>query len=704
MKDIRNGLIKRRYARLGIFAGVVLLAGCGTAVALCQAHPAAAHPAAEPASNAEGSAQSANGAAPGQPTAPKPATATRLAALPEPIPAALTKGIDVGARSKSILEHLSEVIRFYRMTVIPIQKSGEPSDMLYAEQAQTMATQVAQLAFQSARDEAGLLARVQVKPGVDTAKPVEGEAQRLSAAQVDVAAQIRSLQTQSETLGKQLDSARAKSRDMLEQQKTDVDGQLELAQATSEALAKVSGISSSQTNSGLQGDIDRLQHAVPEIVDSKIKPVPNTIESVNSLRDEGVTSQALVLFQLLATQHAIDERIQETQALHNQADDLRTPLIKILKATLDAGKKLQGDAAAGIAADASATNGSPAKDNSSDLRATKKTFDQLTNAFKTISGVSVPISQELLLLEEAQGNLLSWRASVDAERIRILHSLLIRVVLIAGALAFILLLGEVWRRATARYVQDVRRRRQLLLIRRMVVGFLSALVLILGFVTQFSSLATFAGFITAGVAVGLQTILLSVAAYFFIVGRYGVRVGDRITVANVTGDVVEVGLVRFYMMELAGTGTEFHPTGRIAVFANSVLFQTGTPLYKQIPGTNYAWHEVTVKLKPGTDYKPALNVLRGAVEKVYNGYKTQIERQHSETENWMDTAMAAPGIQTRLQLADGLQYAVLFPVEIANAASIDDQVVQGLLEAVANDPAAMQVIEGAPSVRAVIKT
>ena len=126
----------------------------------------------------------------------------------------------------------------------------------------------------------------------------------------------------------------------------------------------------------------------------------------------------------------------------------------------------------------------------------------MTDAFKTISGVSVPISQEVLLLEQAQGNLLSWRASLDAERIRIFHSLLLRVFLIAGALAFILGLGEIWRRATSRYVQDVRRRRQLLLVRRMVVGFLSGLILILGFVTQFSSLATFAGFITAGIAVG----------------------------------------------------------------------------------------------------------------------------------------------------------------------------------------------------------
>src|SRR5207248_1432757 len=142
------------------------------------------------------------------------------------------------------------------------------------------------------------------------------------------------------------------------------------------------------------------------------------------------------------------------------------------------------------------------------------------------------------------------------------------------ALALILVLSEVWRRMTFRYIGDPRRRRQFLVLRRVVIGFLIVIVLLLGFVSEFSSLATFAGFITAGIAVGLQAVLLSVAAYFFIIGRYGIRVGDRISVAGITGDVVDIGLVRLYIMELAGTGLDFYPTGRIVVFLNSVLFQT----------------------------------------------------------------------------------------------------------------------------------
>lgn len=607
------------------------------------------------------------------------------------MPPSLTQGIDVNARARLIVQHLDEVIRFYRMTTTPIQMTGEPSDVIYAEQAQASATQVTQLSFQSARGEAALLARIAGASGTSSGQPQQPQAQRLLAAQQRVAKQIGDLENQAITIEQQIPGARPKARLALEQQRDDVQGQLELLGAEQEALAKVAGISASQSNSGLQGEIDKLQHSVPEVVNSKVKPVANTMENISSLRAAGVTSQAKALFQLLSTINSIDQLIEETKKLHDQSEELRTPLVKILRATVDEGQKLQSQGNA--AAPAGSTN----------LAAVRHTYDELTDAFKTISGVSVPISQEALLLEQAQGNYLSWRAAVDSERRGIVRSLLLRLVIIAVALTVVLGLGEVWRRAVSKYVTDLRRRRQMVVVRRIVIGFLSAIVILLGFVTQFSSLATFAGFISAGIAVGLQTILLSVAAYFFIVGRYGVKVGDRITVANVTGDVIEVGLARFYMLELAGTGTDLHPTGRVAVFANSVLFQTGTPLYKQIPGTNYAWHEMTIKLKPGGDYEPTLKTIREAVEAVYADYKERIDRQHAQSEAWMEAAVPAPQVETRLRLADGLQFSVLYPVEMNRAAEIDRKVVEKVLAAIEHDPTA-QSIDGPPVLTAVAKS
>jgi len=68
-----------------------------------------------------------------------------------------------------------------------------------------------------------------------------------------------------------------------------------------------------------------------------------------------------------------------------------------------------------------------------------------------------------------------------------------------------------------------------------------------------------------------------------------VRVGDRVTLAGVTGRVVEIGLARIYMMELAGP--QLRSSGRMVVLSNAVLFQP-TALFKQLPGSDFYWHRL----------------------------------------------------------------------------------------------------------------
>jgi small-conductance mechanosensitive channel len=314
------------------------------------------------------------------------------------------------------------------------------------------------------------------------------------------------------------------------------------------------------------------------------------------------------------------------------------------------------------------------------------------------------LSQEIIVLEEARANLSAWRASVDREYKSVLHSILLRICVMAIALAVIIIGGEVWTRATNKYIRDTRRRRQFLVVRRVVVSLLSIMVIVFGFVTQFDSLATFAGFITAGIAVGLQTILLSVAAYFFIIGRYGIRVGDRITISSVTGDVIDVGLVRFYLMELAGSGAALNPTGRVAVFSNAVLFQAGTPLYKQIPGTEYAWHELTIKLNEASDFKAVSNAVIKELDTIYAAYKPQLDQQHRAIQSLMETSIEAPALESRLQYSGGaFEFWARIPVLIKHAAETDEKITQALVGLVAKDPEIKSAIAASPVIQASVR-
>src|SRR5260370_457456 len=128
------------------------------------------------------------------------------------------------------------------------------------------------------------------------------------------------------------------------------------------------------------------------------------------------------------------------------------------------------------------------------MDARRRKLDSLTAQFKQISNTSVPVAQEIILLDQCGANLREWRNSVRKEYTRVLGSLLSRVFAILIGLGIVMAVSEVWRRATFRYVHEARRRRQLLLVRRFLTGLLMAVVIVLGFVSEFSSLATFAGF------------------------------------------------------------------------------------------------------------------------------------------------------------------------------------------------------------------
>jgi small-conductance mechanosensitive channel len=334
----------------------------------------------------------------------------------------------------------------------------------------------------------------------------------------------------------------------------------------------------------------------------------------------------------------------------------------------------------------------------------RKQFDALTARFKQLASATLPLSQELILLDQSNSNFVEWRQSMVHESNRILRSIVVRVLAVALAMGIILLLSEIWRRITFRYISDIRRRRQFLLLRRIVVGFCMGIVLILGFVSEFSSLATFAGFITAGLAVGLQTILLSVAAYFFLVGRWGIRVGDRISVAGVTGDVVDVGLVRLYLMELAGTGVELFPTGRIVVFSNSVLFQAATPLFKQLPGSEYAWHEIVLGLNPNSKCSLVEAQVLDAVRSVHSGYREELQRQLGNTERSLDIPMETPEPHGQLQYSDtGLDYVVRYPVGLRHASEVDEKITRKLLNMLAQQSDLQASVSGFPKIRAAVK-
>lgn len=573
-------------------------------------------------------------------------------------------------RSQDILDALNQTIAWYRRVAAEAPLATEPTDVIFVDQNVRLTRQVVALAFDAARAAAALTG----------AEPAPGGAQApISKRASDAEAALQRIQGEVGSLEKQIASARPRARGVLQAQLAETRSELSLAQARAQALKSLADFAAQGGGrGGLLGQIDELERSVPEV---RAAPAAQAAQpsqaAVARKSDRGVLGLFSEVFSLARKRREIRDVLVQTNALRSQGEKLRAPLLVEVKATLQEGDQLTAE---------------PDPADPRLLAERKKRLDELIDRFKRTSAALMPLGKEAVLLDTVRANLTQWEASSDAASDAVFRSLALRLLLLAAVVGLVVVGSELWRRATFKYVRDLKRRQVSLLVRRIVVTSAVFIALIFSFVSELGSLATFAGFITAGLAVALQNVILSVAAYFFLIGKYGLRVGERVQIGTVIGDVLDIGLVRLHVME---TGPDGLPTGRVVVFSNAVVF-TGPNLFRPLPGTNFAWHQLKLTLATDTDHHLAEQRVLRAVGDVVDDYRTTIEREHAEMAQTFAIPLQTPRPESRLRLSEtGLEMVVRYPVPLDEAAAADDRVTRAVLEAIEGEPQLKLV--GSPS-------
>jgi small-conductance mechanosensitive channel len=590
-------------------------------------------------------------------------------------------------KPEDILNHLEQTIAWYRHLQGVEQAS---SDVLLRQNVHQASLKALQLAFDFARAEAALLS-AEAQPGQSAPNPGSGNLQQASTRAAD---RVTNMEKRVSDLDAAISKAPARQRETLDAQRRTLIAELDLAkqiQTTIQTLVNFSGNlgSTGGAAAGLTGQIDELERSVPEArhdkrgVSAPAAAPANTATAPPVFQPEsrGIVGLITDVFSLRSRQNQMINLRKETDALAANIDRLRAPLVNELRTSIGRADQI-GNAAA--------------PQNASDANAAEHELTGLSARFKQISTAMIPLAEENIAVGTTRAYLQDSIGDLDAAWGKAGRYLLLRAIMLAGAIFVILVISEVWRRATFRYVSDSRRRRQFLMIRRIVVTCAVIFTVVLGFVTEFGSLATYAGFVTAGIAVALQNPILSVVGYFFLIGRYGLRVGDRVTISGVTGEIIEIGLIRIYMMEL---GPEMRSTGRVVVFSNSVIFQPAA-LYKQMPGLDYVWHTVTLTLSSDSDSQLAETKLTAAVDDVYQQYKERIELQHRNLAHSIDVDLSTPRPETRMRFTDaGLEFTVRYPAELKQGAATDDRVTKALYDTIASEPKLKFAPAGRPKVQ-----
>jgi small-conductance mechanosensitive channel len=603
------------------------------------------------------------------------------------------------AGSEDIIPFLNQTIVWSRQLTAEQQLVSEPSDALFLNDSRQVADQVVKLAFDFARARAQALAS-QTDPNAARAQGTS-QYQRLIDSATKADQQVKGLQQELDGFHQQLETATGKKRTTLLAVISETEGELQLFQTRRDTLRSMlqfaTGTASSGLGSGsLLSQVEELAHTVPiasaenkEQSGSNSAANNSTSPAVVASRERkeaptGILALATDLFSLRRKLRALEDNLNQTDALFQSSKNLRAPLVAKVRELTQKGDDVAGQ---------------PDSQDPKVLAQQRKDLDALTAQFKQVSASLLPLGKQSILLDIYKRTTTNWHNAVQSQYRAELKGLLLRLAVLALVLGVVLGVSEVWKRATFRYVPDLRRRYQFLLIRRIVLWCLTAIIIAIAFASELGAVTTFAGLMTAGIAVALQNVILSIAGYFFLIGKYGVRVGDRVNIAGVTGDVVDIGLVRLQMMEITG-GSVPLPTGRVVAFSNAVVFQANAGMFKQIPGTNFLWHEITLTLDPKTDYRQVEQRMMEAVNKVYAEYRDKMEVQRRNVERSLNSTIAAFSPESRLHLTQtSLEVVIRYPVDLAHAGEIDNRVTREILDALERDPSLRVQVSAGPTIK-----
>jgi small-conductance mechanosensitive channel len=125
--------------------------------------------------------------------------------------------------------------------------------------------------------------------------------------------------------------------------------------------------------------------------------------------------------------------------------------------------------------------------------------------------------------------------------------------------------------------------------------------------TGFAALTTYFGLLSAGIAIALRDPLVNLAGWVFLVWRRPFEVGDRIQIGEHRGDVIDLRIFQFTLMEIGNWVDADQSTGRVIHIPNGKVFTEMQANYSK--GFRYIWNEVPVLITFESNWTKAKEIL-----------------------------------------------------------------------------------------------
>jgi len=254
------------------------------------------------------------------------------------------------------------------------------------------------------------------------------------------------------------------------------------------------------------------------------------------------------------------------------------------------------------------------------------------------------------------------------------------VAVLVGVLLITVLVRAV-HRTLPRYIRDNDTRYR---VRKIVslLGYLAGfLYLTVVFRSQLGGLTVAFGVAGAGIAFALQEVIASIAGWVAVALGNFYRIGDRVQLGGIRGDVIDVGVLRTTIMECGSWVNGDLYNGRIVRVANSFVFKE--PVFNYSADFPFLWDEITVPIRYGGDRRQARDLIERVVQEVVGGYAEFAKQswEHMVAKYRIEDARVQPMV-TMVANDNWIEFTARYVVDFKQRRTTKDEIFRRLLDAI----------------------
>ncbi|MBN2790247.1 MAG: mechanosensitive ion channel [Candidatus Delongbacteria bacterium] len=126
--------------------------------------------------------------------------------------------------------------------------------------------------------------------------------------------------------------------------------------------------------------------------------------------------------------------------------------------------------------------------------------------------------------------------------------------------------------------------------------------------SNFQSISTYLGLLSAGVAIALKDIIANFAGWIFILWRRPFEIGDRIEIDGQKGDVIDIRIFQFTIIEIGNWVDADQSTGRMIHIPNGLVYLKSLANYTK--GFDFIWNEIAILITFESNWQIAKKLIQ----------------------------------------------------------------------------------------------